>query len=62
MRKVATELRPSILDLGLNAAVEWLLEEFHSRTGVEYSLDLPTPRSKLILSCPPQFFAFFRKR
>jgi signal transduction histidine kinase len=43
MRKVATELRPSILDLGLNAAVEWLLEEFHSRTGVEYSLDLPTP-------------------
>jgi signal transduction histidine kinase len=43
MRKVATELRPSILDLGLNAAIEWLLEEFHSRTGVEYSLDLPTP-------------------
>jgi signal transduction histidine kinase len=43
MRKVATELRPSILDLGLHAAIEWLLEEFHSRTGVEYSLDLPTP-------------------
>lgn len=43
MRKVATELRPSILDLGLNAAIEWLLEEFHSRTGVEYSLDLPNP-------------------
>ena len=43
MRKVATELRPSILDLGLNAAIEWMLEEFHARTGVEYSLDLPDP-------------------
>ena len=43
IRKVATELRPSILDLGLNAAIEWLLEEFRSRTGLEYSLDLPTP-------------------
>jgi signal transduction histidine kinase len=41
MRKVATELRPSILDLGLDAAIEWLLEDFHSRTGVEYRLDLP---------------------
>ena len=43
IRKIATDLRPSILDLGLNAAIEWLLEEFHSRTGVAYSLDLPKP-------------------
>jgi signal transduction histidine kinase len=43
IRKVATDLRPSILDLGLNASIEWLLDEFHSRTGVEYSLDLPNP-------------------
>ena len=43
VRKVATELRPSTLDLGLNAAIEWLVEELHSRTGVAYSLDLPNP-------------------
>lgn len=41
VRKLATELRPSTLDLGLKAAIEWLLEEFHLRTGIEYSLDLP---------------------
>jgi signal transduction histidine kinase len=57
MRKVATELRPSILDLGLNAAIEWLLEEFHSRTGVEYSLDLPNPE---VVADPQQSTAIFR--
>ena len=41
VRKLATDLRPSTLDLGLKAAIEWQLEEFHSRTGIEYSLDLP---------------------
>ncbi|MBZ5594208.1 MAG: transporter substrate-binding domain-containing protein [Acidobacteriia bacterium] len=41
VRKLATELRPSTLDLGLKAAMEWQLEEFHTRTGIEYSLDLP---------------------
>jgi len=41
VRKLATDLRPSTLDLGLKAAMEWQLEEFHSRTGIEYSLALP---------------------
>lgn len=49
-RRIAADLRPLILDdLGLVAAIEWLGEEFTSRTGVactvrlEGDLDLPEP-------------------
>lgn len=35
MRRIATDLRPEILDsLGLEAAVEWQAQEFESRTGI----------------------------
>jgi signal transduction histidine kinase len=35
VRRIATELRPSVLDdLGLVAAVEWQLREFQARSGV----------------------------
>jgi signal transduction histidine kinase len=35
VRKISTELRPSILDdLGLEAAIEWQLNEFEARTGI----------------------------
>ncbi|KUG23206.1 hypothetical protein ASZ90_007010 [hydrocarbon metagenome] len=37
VRKIATELRPGILDdLGLVAAVEWQLDDFKKRTGINY--------------------------
>ncbi len=39
VRKLVTELRPSILDdFGLLAALEWQLEEFQRRTGVQCKL------------------------
>jgi PAS domain S-box-containing protein len=42
IRKIATELRPGILDdLGLAAAVEWAAEEFAARTGTKCALELP---------------------
>jgi signal transduction histidine kinase len=42
VRRIATELRPAILDdLGLVAAVEWAAEEFDARTGTKCRLDLP---------------------
>jgi PAS domain S-box-containing protein len=36
VRRIATELRPGILDdLGLIAAIEWQTQEFQTRTGIE---------------------------
>jgi len=35
VRRICTELRPSVLDdLGLTAAIEWQVQEFESRTGI----------------------------
>lgn len=42
VRTLATELRPAVLDsLGLSAAVEWAVQQFGRRTGIECTLDLP---------------------
>jgi signal transduction histidine kinase len=44
VRKIATELRPSILDdLGLREAMEWQSQEFQKRSGIEivFSSSLP---------------------
>ncbi len=39
MRKVATELRPGILDsLGLIASLEWLVEEFERKKGIKCTI------------------------
>ena len=38
VRRIATELRPGILDLGLLETIEWQLQEFQSRTGIEGTL------------------------
>ncbi|CAK0753332.1 Sensor histidine kinase [Gammaproteobacteria bacterium] len=35
VRRIATELRPGILDVGLVAAIEWALQEFQARSGIE---------------------------
>ncbi len=42
VRRIAAELRPSILDdLGLPAAVQWLLQDFRNRTGIKCELKAP---------------------
>ncbi len=38
VRRISTELRPGILDLGLVATIEWQLHEFQTRTGIESQL------------------------
>ena len=41
MRSIINNLRPTVLDLGLNAAIEWQVKEFQRRTGIECALTLP---------------------
>lgn len=38
MRAIINNLRPTVLDLGLNAAIEWQIKEFQRRTGIECEL------------------------
>jgi PAS domain S-box-containing protein len=40
VRRISTELRPAVLDLGLAAAVEWQVQEFQSRSGVRCKVRL----------------------
>jgi signal transduction histidine kinase len=43
VRRIATALRPSILDqLGLAAALEWQGQEFRARTGIEVTTEIVT--------------------
>ena len=46
VRRIATELRPSVLDqLGLAAALEWQGQEFEARTGIDVSMEISTDGS-----------------
>jgi signal transduction histidine kinase len=51
VRRIATELRPGMLDdLGLAASIEWLAHDFEKRTGIVCEVnvsspDLPLPRA-----------------
>jgi len=48
VRRIATELRPSVLDdLGLDAAVEWQVNEFCRRTGIAGDISLRIERNGL---------------
>ena len=38
VRRIATELRPGILDLSLVGTIEWQLQEFQTRSGIEGKL------------------------
>jgi len=44
MRRISSDLRPGILDdLGLTAAVEWLVTNFQNRTGIEVTFECDPP-------------------
>lgn len=44
-RRIITELRPAILDdLGLDAAIEWQVDEFRRRSGIDCRLSLAAER------------------
>lgn len=42
VRRIATSLRPGVLDdLGLGAALEWYAKEFETRSGIRVELEMP---------------------
>ena len=44
VQKISSELRPGLLDvLGLAAALEWQIKEFHERTGIKCTLKVKPP-------------------
>jgi PAS domain S-box-containing protein len=42
IRRISTELRPAVLDLGLAEAVEWQVHEFQARSGIQCKVRLLT--------------------
>ena len=42
IRRISTELRPAVLDLGLAEAVEWQVQEFQARSGLQCKVRLLT--------------------
>ena len=40
IRRISTELRPAVLDLGLAAAVEWQVQDFQARSGIQCKVRL----------------------
>jgi signal transduction histidine kinase len=47
VRNVATTLRPTVLDMGVGAALEWLVDEFRTHSGVDCGLTLALDEGQL---------------
>ncbi|MBI3622141.1 MAG: hypothetical protein HY208_08150 [Nitrospirae bacterium] len=62
VRRIATELRPPILDdLGLAAAIEWQAQEFHARTGIACRVVLPPKKVTLDQKRSTAMFRIFQE-
>lgn len=62
VRRIASELRPSLLDdLGLLAAMEWHLEEFQKRSGISKELYIPDTEILLPDSLKIGIFRIFQE-
>jgi len=62
VRRIATELRPGILDdLGLVAAIEWQAQEFQKRTGIECVVTSDLKETILDQDLNTAFFRIFQE-
>lgn len=62
IRRIATELRPGILDdLGLVPAIEWQSHEFQSRTGIECLVHAEVNHTALDQDLNTAFFRIFQE-
>ena len=62
MRRIATDLRPNLLDdLGLTAALEWQAHEFSNRSGIPCRLNLYRHDLELDLTLSTNIFRIFQE-
>ena len=62
VRRIATELRPGILDnLGLVAAIEWQAQEFQLRTGIHCTTNMPLTETMWSQAFSTTFFRIFQE-
>ena len=62
VRRIATELRPGVLDsLGLAASIEWQAREFQKRMGVQCAVDLPAQDLRLARTQSTALFRIFQE-
>lgn len=62
VKKIATDLRPSILDnLGLWAAIEWQAQEFQKRMGIPCALEMDAPEMEMDRDLSSAIFRIFQE-
>jgi signal transduction histidine kinase len=61
VRQIINDLRPNVLDLGLNAAVEWQIAEFRRRTGIACELVGAQHEIKMPDHCATAFFRILQE-
>jgi len=62
VQKIATELRPVVLDThGLIAAIEWQAKDFTARTGIECETSLPPEQSAIDRDCSTTLFRILQE-
>ena len=62
VRRIASELRPGVLDdLGLAAAIEWQVQEFQTRTGIDIQVRMPPEDIPLAPDCATTIFRIFQE-
>ena len=61
VRQIINDLRPNVLDLGLNAAVDWQVADFARRTGIECELVEDESEHHLDDSCATAFFRILQE-
>jgi signal transduction histidine kinase len=61
VRQIINDLRPTVLDLGLSAAVEWQVAQFERRTGIECVLHDDHGEISLPDHCATAFFRILQE-
>jgi PAS domain S-box-containing protein len=62
VRRIGTELRPNILDaLGLVPAIEWQVQEVGQRTGLTYTVQIPTEELSIDQARATALFRIFQE-